>query len=273
MSYWSIRSRNNKTETGSVASATSTMTAVPSSTTADLAGSWVELVASTGFDSHLLILMARGVGTSAVAAKLDVAVGASGSEEIIIPDLSIEGHWNVSPYESSWPLFIPAGSRIAVRSTDSAVTSYGHLVGLYLFGNQFSETPAVSGKATKLSTGTYALQVDPGGTANTKGSWIEMTASTSEDHAGLVLVCTHGTNSAMASGTGLFDIAFGSSGSEEVIVADMFVDYSALERCPSGISGKHLPLFVPAGTRIAMRGQSTITNAIDRRTFWAVYGT
>lgn len=95
---------------------------------------WVELLASTDHDSYGLLLMVNlsftaGAGRNFV---LDIGIGASGSEIVVIPDL-ICGMAN--PYPNAlyfyFPLFVPAGSRVAVRSQANIANSFRCQISLY----------------------------------------------------------------------------------------------------------------------------------------------
>lgn len=86
--------------------------------------------------------------------------------------------------------------------------------------------------------------------ANTKGSYTEIISTTASDAFGFMLMVTS-PSSRMA-----IDIAFGASGSETVIVGDIFVVESS-----TAPFAYFFPIQIPAGTRIAARCQSTTGSA------------
>lgn len=96
-----------------------------------------------------------------------------------------------------------------------------------------------------------------GGTAHTMGAWAQMIAATSADVYGILAVVT--TNAAPGTNTsGLADIGIGGAGAETVIVP--YVDIG-FEGTNSGVvRAKHIPVFIPAGSRLAWRWQSARTS-------------
>lgn len=80
-------------------------------------GSYAQLVASSAKDYEgLAVILDSDKGTSLAASVIDIAIGAAGSEVILMPDLICNG------FQSDWqltkgfiPMQIPAGTRIAAR--------------------------------------------------------------------------------------------------------------------------------------------------------------
>lgn len=89
------------------------------------------------------------------------------------------------------------------------------------------------------------------GVANTKSSWVEVVASTSEDCNGLQIVNSGATNAAGNSTGVLLDVGVGAAASEVVIVPDVLMG-SRLQV----VVGLFLPVFIPKGSRVALRFQS-----------------
>lgn len=92
-------------------------------------------------------------------------------------------------------------------------------------------------------------QITANATANTKGNYTQLVASTPYDAKGFILQIVNGS---VATGY-LVDIAIGAAGSEVDLLSN--IDYGP---GPSGASGIqiHVPCEIPAGTRIAARCQS-----------------
>lgn len=91
-------------------------------------GAWFELTSATPHPVHWLAIQfgcdSKGVG---FGGAYDIAVGGSGSEKIILPDLAYgvvapAGDF-VNPPAIALPVFIPAGSRLAVRLEASQAAS------------------------------------------------------------------------------------------------------------------------------------------------------
>ncbi len=101
------------------------------------------------------------------------------------------------------------------------------------------------------STGTSLLS---GGSANTKGSWTQLIASTGSDACALLV----GLNSWQAS-TGEFaiDIGIGGAGSEQALIQNLGFWGAVLLTTQTLV----VPISIPAGARVSARAQSTLTSA------------
>ena len=114
--------------------------------------------------------------------------------------------------------------------------------------------------------------MDPGATANTKGSYAEITSSTSYDTRMLLIAFGGQGNLIRTNCRWLVDIATGSAGSETVIIADLAVgSHNIGDNVLPAYIGP-IPVHIPAGTRIAARCQCDITDATDRLMDIALYG-
>lgn len=107
-------------------------------------GSYAQLVASTANPIRALLLaIGSGSGsptsrTAAADALLDVAIGGSGSEQIILPDLQLyagtsEDSWQPG-FLGPFPVNIPAGTRIAARMQSTNATSGQREAGVLAYG-------------------------------------------------------------------------------------------------------------------------------------------
>lgn len=107
--------------------------------------------------------------------------------------------------------------------------------------------------STLRGSGTYFATVTSGWTANTLGSWVELTPGLPYAVDSLDVSLFTGTvNSDM-----LVDIGIGASGSEVVLVNSL---YNALGTDAARCSQYRLPIKLPAGTRIAARSRSNVAN-------------
>lgn len=261
-------------------------TTVTSSATAHTKGSWVQLDAATGFDASLLILDIA-VQFQDTLYLIDIGIGASGSEQVLIPNLLVSQSTMVIP-RLVLPIAIPAGSRISARSQDNFGSSVSFISGMLLAGGFVNpasfNTITAYGPNIATSNGVTA---DAGATANTKGSWAQITASTTRDMRGLILSGIRAVpGTAMAADyANLVDIGVGASGSEQVLIPNIVFQASITTGGASGsplvLSGlgtlfprfiPPIPCDIPAGSRLAVRQQSTTTNATDRTSAYAIYG-
>jgi hypothetical protein len=142
-------------------------TNITTSATIHTKGAYADLIASVAKDSFGIYVMATGVGASAAATGylLDVAVGAAGSEGIILPDLDV-GFADDNQSQGKawfWPLFIPSGSVLRARG-QALVASDVAAIGVWLC--QASNYPIDGGKVTAYG----ALAASSNGTSVTPGS-------------------------------------------------------------------------------------------------------
>ncbi len=113
-------------------------------------------------------------------------------------------------------------------------------------------------QSTGIGSVSTGITVAASATADTKGSWVELIASTEHD---VVEMNVQIPTIAAASATSYFvDIAIGSAGNEEVIISNIHFS--------TGVSGSRSPTFsfdypisVPSGSRLSARCQNTLASA------------
>lgn len=226
---------------------------------------WDEVIASTDADAdHVVIYINyESQGAGAVEENLiSVGVGAAASEQTIIENIPLSGRVSTTRTMDalSFPVQVPAGSRVSVKVDADTATVIG--IGVKLFkGNEKSF--AFSGAKAFGDTANFSgTAVDPGGAANTKGSWVELDASCSDTirgfwiHVGVNENLTIGVNS-----TTFIDIGIGAAASEQIIVPDHYTYATTAE---DGSASLFYDIEIPSGTRISARSQCTDTDATDR---------
>ena len=125
---------------GPITSTTSGVTIDPGGT-AHTKGAWAELIGSTARAIHTLVVMANNQnnGTHSFGTTLfDIAIGGAGSEQLVIPNIvrmTDGGPDTDSPqYLGTFPLTIPAGTRIAARSQCSSIDATDRLTYMTAYG-------------------------------------------------------------------------------------------------------------------------------------------
>jgi hypothetical protein len=252
-------------QVGEVA-ASSEMTSVTAGTPAHTKGSWTQLVASCPFNANGFFLSFSGGNTNTHDILVDVGVGASGSEQVILSNFlnSLSGF--ISAKHSIFiPLPIKEGERIAVRF-QSSTASATCAIGLQLVAGDFYSQLGL-GRATTYGANTAdsgGTEIDPGGAANTKGAWAQIVASTTNPIRYMVICNGSRANGVYnASGTSLMDIAVGAAASEQILIDDIFlVVTGGGDLFEPGSFAR--PANVAAGQRLAARVQTTVTDATDR---------
>lgn len=105
-------------------SGTTTGTTITSSASANNKGTYTQIVAATARDYDAFAIWGYLSGSTGTAILLDVAIGAAGTERVILPNVYLEGNGPKStPGGMDFiPLRIPAGTRIAARSQSSTAS-------------------------------------------------------------------------------------------------------------------------------------------------------
>lgn len=275
MPGWGL-SLGHLAETVGVGTSAGTALSVPGAN--NTKGSYAQLTAATMRPADGMIVQLSMSSASPQRDQLvDIAVGAAGAEQIILPDLMICGG---AANQFGWatyyfPIPVPVGSRIAGRyqSTSASGTTVAAIV--RLIAPQFSSPPPFS-RVTAYGANAAdsgGVSVDPGGSANTKGGWTEIVASTSRPLRALSLAIGNQANSARTDANYLIDLAIGPAGSEQIVVADQYANASAAYDLPVPRVTPLLPVStIPSGTRLAARILSTTNDATDRLLDLIVYG-
>lgn len=258
---------------GSLGASVSNLTAL------NTKGAYVELIASTSFAySGMRFEFCQSNGVTAYGPILaDLAIGASGSEKIIAENL-FHDTWRGSQFSNNLllPISVPSGSRLSARFQSGGNTSAGLTISATGFTTGFA-SPFFAGHSRLITMGANTadsggVSIDPGGTANTKGSWTEVVASTSVSLAYLYMIIGEQQNPALDEFFDwLFDIAIGASGSEKVLVNNLWHHERGLEYGDGYVHGP-LPVSIPAGSRLAVRSQCSRTDATDRLRDVVLYG-
>jgi hypothetical protein len=238
--------------------------AVTGSASAHTKGSYVQLIASTAEEYSGLMLT---FGSSSICTGLlDIAIGSAGSEQDIVPNIMFQTGviGGLAGSATFLPLRIPAGSRIAARLQTVAGGSQVVRFCLLGFTGGYSSRPPL-GRATTygVNTGTSrGTSIDPGASANTKGSFAQIVASTANNIRALMICLGSQGNPAPTSTNWLIDIGIGPA-TEKVLVANLFMN----SHLASGLfmpSHYFLPVSIRAGTRVAARAQCGSTDPTDR---------
>jgi hypothetical protein len=233
---------------------------VTASSSTNTKGSYAELVASTSYEYQQLLITIADADATTDDKLIDIAIGAGGSEKVIIQNIQVTCDDQVFSY-CIFDIKVPSGSRISARlqSTSGSATAYVSALGAVRNDFEGSYFITTIGANTADSGGTG---VDPGGSFNTKGSWVELTASSTYNLRGFNLRSGKRANSADSAIGHLIDVGVGSAGSEKVIAADIGTFSSIIEK--SDVASGPYYVGIPAGSRVAVRAQASSADATDR---------
>ncbi len=237
-------------------------TVVNPNASANTKGSWVTLIATTAFPAQG-ILMTLVTGSVNIDYLYDLAIGSAGNEQTIasnlllaVYEIGVEGYY--------LPIGLPAGVRLSARCQANGASKVG-AVKLQLIGGGYRGQSYTRSETWGAATGdSGGTSIDPGGSAGTKGSWVQLVASSAFPVRQLLVAAGGQANLSRTNCTNTVDIGIGSAGNEQVIVPNLtyWMDANADHVLP-GLYGP-LPVMIPAGTRVAARTKSSITDATDR---------
>lgn len=252
-----LRTEHNLGNVGSTTPGTAVTTGASSSTK----GAVAEIFASTAFDAYWMEVRAYGYSAAATTSQgcLDILIGAS-TEEVLIPNLLMgfcPTALNQGPKQWVFPLYIPAGSRIAAQAAGDRTSTIVRVM-VNLYGGDGLPPFRVGRKVT-----TYGITTVPAGTdvaagySAAEGAWVEIDAATDEDHFAFV-PSFHPTDgdTTLTPAKGVYmDMGLGAATEELMLGVQqsyIFV-YDTAEACLGPVNP--MPVFqdVPSGTRLVAR--------------------
>jgi hypothetical protein len=234
---------------------------------ANTKGSWIELIASTAFAGCVNVIVHTYDGT-ACDYLIDIGIGDAGSEITLMNNILFSA--SNTPWAYSYPVFpvnIPAGTRVSARVQCDAGGKYIYASGMLIANGGFTFPGNLSVSDTYGATvaDSGGISVDPGGSANTKGAWSEITSGISRSAKGIMLGVGDNSDPVRAGYPWWnIDVGIGAAGSEQVIVSDFMINAHSTQGCFRPKCSPFLPIMLPAGTRIAVRGQTNVTVEADR---------
>ena len=184
-------------------------------------GPYTEVVASTPYDSSRLYLQLAAGSNNGRLVLVDLATGGAGAETVAVANIATTIDVDImTAIFVPVTVDLPAGTRLALRCQTglSAATTESFVVHLEDRALGSIASPVTYGAVTAASRGTV---LDPGTTINTKGSYVQVSASTSARIDTLVLCTTAsqaGSTFITAFTSWLLDIATGTSGAESVLL-------------------------------------------------------
>lgn len=248
----------------------SDVTAVTASASVNTKGSYAAVVASTAVDCDGFLVTFAGQ-TSNVRVLVDIAVGGAGSEQVIVANLVWSANQNLTQ-TFYVPVSLPAGTRISARcqsSTGSVVAAVSVTLVKGGWRTPPSGSRVVTWGADTTDSGGTAL--DAGAAANTFGTIVQLSASTTADVFAVAVQVAANANTTPTAGSFVVRVMVGGSGSEVPVVD---VGFRAAATADSYGPGPDFwfPCSIPAGSRVSARVMSTVTDATDRVLDVVVFG-
>lgn len=238
------------------------------SSTAHTKGSYSEIVSSLPYDVSAIIASSVAEYYGSQSRLWDIAIGAASSESVIIADLAhyVKTGYYFNGKNHFIPISIKAGTRVSGRVQSTYSGSGDWLkVGVHFlrkgFGNRGYQICDTYGAVTASSIGT---QIDPGGTANTKGSWVELTSSLDRDVNAFWLDIDNLADYSRNACYWALDIGVGSSGNEVAVLKDFLLSLWTTNSSVMPLNTPLFPISIPAGSRVSARAKCTITSVGSR---------
>lgn len=236
--------------------ATTLLTTITASASANTKGSWTELGTAT-CDADGFFLCVQTANAARAPALIDIGLGPAGQEEVLIENFLVTSSASALVTVMQYlPIPLTAGMRVAARC-QATVGSRTFTVAVLTCAG-----PHLQAMRMRSATTLGANTADSGGTApvtsgsaNTEGSWATLHEAVPHPLAALVLAWgTQAQN--FANATFVFcDLAYGPAGSEEVVVSNI---PSLVNQTPDMFQPPSAgPFFcdIPAGSRVAARLQ------------------
>lgn len=230
-------------------------------------GDWVEIGISTipcdGF------FVQANAGEVADDYLFDIGIGGTGVEVVIVQDILISAMPGTTGFGDPVGFYIPlpqmSATRFSVRTQCSQASAAALSVNMIL-ANGGSYEAMRRNRATTYgaNTGTTrGTSIDPGGSANADGTWVQISGAISNPIEAVLLCYGNQQNTARTTASWRTDLGFGASLSEVVVVPQTqlrAVDSTDMVR----------PLVaereaaIAAGERLVARARCSITDATDR---------
>ncbi len=272
MDVWPLKGDGQRWEAIGELSASSSGTLITCGA-ANTKGAYVELVAATTFPASGFYFNVGSLSNVATLYLIDIAVGAAASEVVLISNIHVSVGGSAFGTGGFFPLSIPAGVRISARAQDSTGASTLRIIGMLMSGGW--EAGSSHGRITTYGATTAdsgGIQVDPGAVINTKGAYSQITAATTNLIRQIVLGFGNQGNQTETGSNFMIDLAVGGAGSEVIVIPDFPMVKSSIADDFGMRLIPPLPIHIPAGTRLAMRAQSSTADATDRLFDAVVYG-
>lgn len=238
---------------------------------ANVKGTYVTVVSAALFGATAMEVWLRAA-SNGQRTLVDLAIGAAGSEVVVVPNLLLDYSRQNVPFHILLPVAIASGTQVRARmQTYLGAGSARVGVGLYSQGFLASQPGAMVDAYGLTVSSTNATPVDPGSTIATKGAWTEITPGLLRAAIGLfVTIGNSGFTTMPAADRWLMDVGIGAGGAEQTLIPDilLFAEVTGDNVVP-GVTPPYM-VTLPTSTRIALRMAST-TNSPVRTLNTAVY--
>lgn len=239
---------------------------------ANTKGAWSELIASTTREASLLQVSCYNTQVAATNTSmlLEIAIGAAGSEIVLIPEFQVGYLVANARSATTWlfPITVPQGVRLSARC-QGAIASDVVRVAVDLYGESelFGGGPTCGRCITMGANLTNSQGVTlTAGTANVKGTWttIGTTTPINLNVLGLSIAAAGNTNT--VSPNCLLDVGIGNTGNavDSTLISNFPYGFDANETFQTGWPMvQSFGVNIPSGTRVAARIASSVASQVS----------
>lgn len=227
--------------------------------TSNTPGAYAQLFAATTADAHWLSLTWNATTGTGVAQTMlaDIAIGAAAAEVDIVPSIAVGGQHATGWNRVLLPVFIPAGSRLAIRMTTAAGTTPSPTVSCILYGASpltphHRSPPKLVAVGANVAASTGDCQI------SSNNTYVQITAATTQPFQGVVMShCINDSNISAVDQT--LTLGVGASGAEATLAEDMgLTNTSEASIARTGFPTVLRP--IPTGARLAAKSTNGSTN-------------
>lgn len=254
--------------------ASSRGTLLTASGTANLKGSWTSLGSASSFAYEgITIYLSRPSAAANFMVDIGIDDGA-GNNFVLVSNHYFAAQKAEHNSAVFVPVHVPAGALIEARVACSTASATVDIVVVGHSANPGGFPGYSRAVALFTPSSSRGVTVDPGATADTEGSWAQLTASCPADIDAIFGVVGFNNDTARAAVFAgmLLDIGVGASSSEFDAVPNIAFGWEATWDGPNDVFFGPFACTIAAGTRIAARAQCMINTAGDRSVDLALYG-
>lgn len=233
-------------------------------TTTHSKSAWAELIASMPF-TGVLSFTWRATDATAHRELFDIGIGAFGSEVAIAENFYVYCRGIDKQYNFILPVIIPRGTRVVVRSQTSKNSWNSTAIAAAIPATFFSQAFSVCHSYGANTASTYGTNVDPGGTANTYGSWVEFCSAAPITYKYIMMtIGGYSCNGLDTATTWNLNIGVTGTPASNIILADYYLSGHNYFDVPAPYGLLQLPISIKKGDAIHLQTKCTTNNSLDR---------
>jgi len=195
-------------------------------------------------------------------------IGGAGNEIAIANNLIVSHATDVDHLASNLylPVVVQKGQRVSFNAQATHYPAWPSiLLSAIPIGNTLGNVFAICDTLGAVTSDSGGTVVDPGGTTNTYGNWVEFTASTNHNYKGIIIGAGGQTNDdRQKSTTWILAIGYGASPDDSIVVEGcMFRCHSVGDSITPTYSA-FFPVSIPKGVSLSVKAKCNKNDATDR---------